>query len=183
MSRFKGTKGYVSFLKKYDFIFVAVSALICFIVYYLGIRIWGSKANIGTVVAICSLLPGCKRLANLIVIFPFKGISDENYDRIEKKVKNGWFCMTDMLFATEKCNCMFDHLVMTDTKLFAFSSMSKDKNDFAKQYLEEAFRKRQLGIKVNLYSGIDEYLAVLDKTAEEEFTNEKAMDYVTSLLI
>lgn len=183
MERFKGQKGYISLLKKYDLAFIAASALTCFLVYYAGLRIWHSKANIGTVVAICSLLPACKRLTNLIMIFMFKGIDDSDYTKIEPNLKEGWFILCDMLFSTEKCMLEFDHVVMTNSKMIILSKMSKEKNTYALDYFRTAFKKRALSMKVSLSTDADEYAAVLSKTDAESFTNEKASEYVTSLMV
>ncbi len=183
MNRYKGKKGYISFLKKFDVIFILVSALIFAAVYIIGIKIWNTKANIGTVVAVLSVLPACKRLANLIVIMPFKGISDDDYAKITPQIKEGWLVLCDMLFSTEERNYSFDHVVLTNSKMLVYSSMSKDKSRLAKVYFENAFAKRQMQVKINIYNNVNEYAAVLDRTEAEAFEKEKLSDYVTSLMI
>ena len=183
MNRYKGKKGYISFLKKFDIIFILVSAMIFAAVYLIGSKIWNSKANIGTVVAVLSILPACKRLANLIVIMPFKGISNDDYATITPKIKEGWFVLCEMLFSTEERNYSFDHVVLTNSKMLVYSTMSKDKSRLAKVYFENAFAKRQMPVKISIYNTVSEYAAVLDRTEAEIFESEKLSDYITSLLI
>ena len=183
IGKFKGRKGYISLLKKYDLAFVAASALVCFLVYYLGLKIWHSKANIGTVVAVCSLLPACQRLTNLILIMPFKGIGDKEYEKILPAVKPGWITVSDMLFSTEKSLLEFDHVVMTNSRMLILSKMSRDKNSYSKEYFETSLRKRGISMKVNIYTELNDYVAVLNRSEEEKFENEKAWEYVSSLLV
>ena len=183
MDKYKGKKGYISFLKKYDIMFIAASALIALAVYFIGLNIWDTKKNIGTVVAILSLLPACKRLTNLLMIISFKGISNEHYEKISPLVKPEWFVLEDMLFSTEKYMLEFDHVVMAGSKMFALSKMPKDRNEYAREYFETAFKKRAIDISFSLYSNVNDYAGVLKRLDAENFENEKAKDYVTSLLV
>ncbi len=183
MDRYKGKKGYISLLKRYDMIFILISAIIAVGVFLTGLNIWKTKANIATVVSVLSLLPACKRLTNLIIILPFKGIKDENFEKISPKLKDGWFVLCDMLFSTEKYMLKFEHMVMAGNKMFIFSEMTKDKNNYSREYLENAFKKRAIDVTVNLYDKINDYTAVLGRCESDGFDNEKARDYVTSLLV
>ena len=183
MDKYKGKKGYISLLKRYDMIFILVSALIALGVFMIGLNIWNTKKNIGTVVAVLSLLPACKRLTNLIMIFSFKGISEENYAKVAPLVKPEWLVLEDMLFSTEKYILEFDHVVLSGSKMFALSKMSKDKNDYIKEYFETAFKKRAIDMTFNLYSNVNDYAGVLKRMEGESFENEKATDYIFSLLV
>ena len=113
----------------------------------------------------------------------FKGINDSDYSKIVPNLKEGWFVLSDMLFSTEKCMLEFDYVVMTNSKMIILSKMTKEKNDYSAEYFRSAFKKRALSMKVSLYTDADEYSSVLSKLEAVTFTNEKASEYVTSLMV
>lgn len=182
----KGNKGYIDNLKKRDICFIFINVLIAVIIFAVGMLIWKNKANVATIFAVCSLLPGCKRVVNLIMIFPFKGISNEDYAVIKEKInpENEVKTYTDMLFATEKCFLLFKHVVLTDAKLIAFSQMTKDKNDFADEYLNKGFQIRGLDVKVTVYSNLTDYIRVAQNAIENgSEPSEEIKGYLESLFV
>ena len=57
------------------------------------------------------------------------------------------------------------------------------KSDYIKEYFETAFKKRAIDLTFNLYSNVNDYAGVLKRMEGESFENEKATDYIFSLLV
>lgn len=182
----KGTKGYIRQLKLTDTAAIIAIAVAAAVIFVIGMLVWKNKANIATIVAVCALLPACKRLVNLILIFRFKGISDADYEIISQKISTGGKAQTytDMLFATEKCFLLFQHAVLKGTRLIAYSDMPEDKNSFAAEYLNKGFKLRQADVKVKIYTGVKEYASAVGKLSDSEAEiNEEAKCYIESLFV
>lgn len=182
----KGTKGYINRLKKRDILFVLVNVVIAAIIFLIGMLIWDKKENIATVIAVCSLLPGCKRIVNLIMIFSFKGISDEDYGIITKSLPeaDNKKYYSDMLIASEKYFMLFYHVTLVGSKCIIYSCMSTEKNNFAEEYLNNGFRKRGIDMNVTVFSGVEDYIrALVDFPADEIEVSEDAVKYLESLLV
>lgn len=182
----KGTKGYIRQLKITDTAVIFAIAVLAAAIFAVGLLVWKDKANIATIIAVCMLLPACKRLVNLIMVFRFRGISDEDYDMILNKIGGEKKAQTyaDMLFATEKCFLLFQHAVLKGTKLFVYSNMPADKNSFAAEYLNKGFQLRQIDVKVKIYTGIKEYASAAEKLSDSEAdVNEEAKSYIESLFV
>lgn len=183
----KGMKGYISKLKRTDILFILSDVIIAAVIFIVGMMVWKEKGNIATVVAVCAMLPACKRVVNLILIFKFKGISNDDYDTIINKCKHeADFAVNyaDMLFSTEQYFLLFKHAVLTENKLLAYSDMGKEKNEYATEYLKKGFSIRGIDVHVKIYSDVREYAsaraAALENNAE---TDTDAVSYINSLLV
>ena len=180
----KGEKGYISSLKTYDLVFILASVIICAGIFIYGIKTAGSKANIFTVISVCLLLPACKRLTNLIVVFPYKGIKNEDYEKIVPVIKEGWDCFCDMIFTTEDHVLKFNHCVLADNYFVAYSDMDAEKNKYIKEYLEKGFDKRGSSVHVTVCTELQKYLNILMNTVPEgKCENEYALSFVRSLMV
>ncbi len=182
----KGSLGYVSRLKKHNISFVLINTLVSAMIFIIGYLMWETKSNICTIFAVCSLLPGCKRLVNLIVIFPFKDMTKENQKTISEKIdKNSTATIyNDLLVASEKYYLSFGEVFFAKSKLIAFSEMSKDKIDFADDYLNKAFDKRGYDVRVTICNNVKDYIRIVLSVAEEDMNCDKeAKAFFESLFI
>lgn len=182
----KGSLGYVSKLKKHNISFVLINAIISATIFLIGFFMWETKSNICTIFAVCSLLPGCKRLVNLIVIFPFKDMSKENHRIISEKIKRNSKAIfyNDLLVASEKYYLSFGEVFFAKSKLVAFSELSKDKIDFADDYLNKAFEIRGYDVKVTICNNVKDYIRIVLSISEDDMNcDEEARAFFESLLI
>lgn len=182
----KGSLGYVSKLKKHNICFVLINTLIAAIIFGVGLFLWETKSNICTIFAVCSLLPGCKRLVNLIVIFPFKDMKKEDYGIISEKLKlkGNETIYNDLLVASEKYYLSFGQVFFAKSKMIAFSGMSKDKLEFANEYLNKAFDIRGYNVKVTICDNVRDYIRIASMIEEEDLIcDEEARRFFESLLI
>ena len=180
----KGEKGYLNYLKKKDIIFIIFVALISIAIFAFGLYFYKTRANIATVFAVLLLLPACKRIVNLIVLLPFRQIKDEELDRIEALLTDNVLSYIDPVFSSEKYIMKFEHLTVTGNGLFAYSHMSNEKNQYAKEYLSDGLKKRMIPGKVKIYVTLGDYEHFLKSyDYKGEFTNEEAGDYFKSLMM
>ncbi len=183
----KGMKGYVSRLKRIDICFILFETLIAAIIFIAGLLIWKNRANIATIIAVCSLLPACKRLVNFIMILKFKGISDGDYKKIAgEKVKGKVkiYEYSDMLFSSDKYFLMFYHASLFSSEMIAFSGMSDEKNAYAAQYLKRGFEIRGLSVHVRIYTEVEKYISARNAASERQSeADEDSVSWINSLLV
>ncbi len=180
----KGEHGYLCYVKKRDLRYILITIVFAAVVFAVGLLKWKTKSNIATVIAVMSFLPACKRIVNLIVLMPFKPMNDEIYKKITEYVPDNAVIFTDTVFSSEQCMYKFEHAVMTNAGMYAFSEMGQVKNYDCDKYLNDGFERRGISCKVKIYSKSDDYLNLLKKiTLNEEFKNDDAAAFFRSLIV
>jgi hypothetical protein len=179
----KGTYGYLKQMKTRDLIFVLISLVVALSVFGIGLYKFKTRANIATVIAICSLLPACKRIVNLIMVTPFKAISKADYERFAEYKIDNTRAYFDVLFSSEKYIMKFDHCIMTEKELYALSSMNKEKTAYSESYLNEAFKKRGVSVKVKVYQTPGDYEHLLKVIKNENEPCDDAWRFFESLML
>ena len=186
----KGQPGRIGYLKITNIIFIVASVLICGGIFAYGYFTFKTRANLATVIAVLCLLPACKKLTNLIVILPFKDTPKEDvkkiYDvtaKISDLPFDGVAEYTDMLFSTEQHVLRFADVVMTSSKVLVYSDMSDKLNQYAKDYFEKGLAKRRFEVKFTLYTGLNDYLAVLKRLDITEEVDGELVRYMHSLMM
>lgn len=180
----KGEKGYLNQTKRNDILFVILVAVISITIYIIGMRIYKKTANIATVFAILSLLPGCKRVVNFLMLLQFVEIKKAELKRIEEIVIEGAIRYVDPVFSSEKYLMKFEYLVMTNNGLYAYSKMDKTKTSHAKEYLSEGLKKRMIKGNVSISTNIGEYEHLLKSLkSSDEFSNEDLKFFYDTLMM
>ena len=182
----KGSLGYVSRLKKHNICFILINVIVAAIIFGIGLFLWNSRSNICTIFAVCSLLPGCKRLVNLIVIFPFKDMNKDDYSIISEKLKLGGneAIYNDLLVATEKYYLSFCQVFFAKSKMIAYSDMSREKLAFAEEYLNKAFEIRGYDVKVTICDNVKDYIRIASLIEGKDVVSDgEARRFFESLFI
>ncbi len=180
----KGEHGYLSYVKKRDLRYILITIVFAVLVFVAGILKWKTKSNIATVIAVMSFLPACKRIVNLIVLMPFKPMSEELYKKISEHVPENAVAFTDTVFSSEQRMYKFEHAVLTNVGMYAYSEMGQVKNYDCDTYLNDGFERRGISCRVKIYSKSDDYINLIKRiNSDEEFKNDDAKAFFKSLIV
>ena len=172
----KGEYGFLPYQKNRVMVFTILYFAISISIYLIGYATTGSNRNLLTIVAVLGLLPSCKSLVNLIMLFRAKACSQDVYDKIgphEKELAGVY----DLYFTTYKVNYPVSHMVLKDHVLVGYCEYSDCDVRGCEEHLKEMLK--QDGHKntvVKIFRELDRYLERLDQlsqTPREELTEDE----------
>lgn len=129
----KGSYGYIKDKRTKLIMWLFLDIAVAVAIFIIGLMLNDfSNANIFTVVAMLFTLPGAKILVSLIVVFPYKGLSDEIHKQIAKKTNNSEAVLYDLVLTSPE-KVMYiksvaitndEYIILPDNKML--KSKSKD---------------------------------------------------------
>ena len=158
MERFKGEAGYIRKQKRFLIFKTFIQFAIVAALLVLGIMQTKTRLNLLTVVAILGCLPAAKTLVQLIVILPYKTISEEKFEDLERKAS----LLTrsyDMVVTDEKKFMPIESLVILDNTVCAYSSSQTLDVNAAGKHIKQILVQNQYDkVSVKLFNDYTAYI-------------------------
>ena len=197
----KNTPGYISRYRRINLIWLIVWVVIGVAIFVTGWLIWHTRANILTVLAVLSVLPGAKRIVALIAAGRKKSVSVERCGRVETEVEPfvyagnldmhdeeqelpGHVIFTDYIFTSTEKIMMLDFMVVMEGSIIILpSSINKDQ-EYVKKYLTEGIRKWSEAFDIRFVWDDDKLVSELHERQEESapaHDRREVLEYLISL--
>lgn len=142
MERFKGEAGYIRKQKRFLIFKTIIQFGVVAALFVLGLVQTKTRLNLLTIVAILGCLPAAKTLVQLIVIIPFKSISEEKYMDLEQKAPT----LTrsyDMVVTDSNHFMPIESLVILDNTVCGYTSHPKTDVNVANKHIKEILLQNQ----------------------------------------
>jgi len=142
MDRYKGDAGYIRKQKRFLIFKTILQFGVVAALFVLGLMQTKTRLNLLTVVAILGCLPAAKTLVQLIVIIPYKSISQERHADLEKKAP----ILTksyDMVVTDSKHFMPIESLVILDNTVCGYTSHPKVDVNVANKHIKEILVQNQ----------------------------------------
>lgn len=158
MERFKGEAGYIRKQKRFLIFKTVVQFGIVAALFILGLVQTKTRLNLLTVVAILGCLPAAKTLVQLIVIIPYKSVTEEKSADLEQKAP----ALTrsyDMVVTDSKHFMPIESLVILDNTICGYASNSKtDVNEAGKHIKEILIQNQYDKVSVKIFNDYTAYI-------------------------
>lgn len=114
----KGSYGYIKAKRNNLIKWLVIDVVFALGLFFIGLFINGySKANVFTIFAMLFTIPGAKIIVSLVVVAPFKSMSKEVFDEVNKKVG-------------ENKNIVYDLVLTSSEKVMYISAMCINKEEY-----------------------------------------------------
>lgn len=134
----KGSFGYISRRKKRIVLWcvlILLTAVVIFVTgYFLNNR---SRANIFTVLAVLCVLPWAKQVVALVVLFPYRSVSKERYDKVSALVQEPIKLYTDLVITSPERVMNLDFAVVGKGQVIALVGKKGQEVDYIRNYLTQ----------------------------------------------
>lgn len=142
MDRYKGNAGYIRKQKRFLIFKTILQFGVVAALFVLGLVQTKTRLNLLTVVAVLGCLPAAKTLVQLIVIIPYKSISQEKHADLEQKAP-GLTKSYDMVVTDSKHFMPIESLVILDNTVCGYTSHSKIDVNVANKHIKEILVQNQ----------------------------------------
>jgi hypothetical protein len=115
----KGTKGYLSSQKKYEWIRTIVYFAVSLSLFAAGIFSTGSRNNLLTIVAVLGCLPASKSLVEAVMYTRYKGAAKDDLQIIEPAC-GALKCLYDCVFTTREKTYPVDHMAVCGNTVIGY---------------------------------------------------------------
>lgn len=132
--------GYISSRKKISSLWLVFYTAIAAAIFMAGYLWTHTRANIFTVFAVLLVLPAAKRVVNLVVMLPKKGVSAERYARMEKEAGEA-VILTDYVFSSTEKIMHLDFVVIKNGNVMAVVAPSNQDVEYMKKYFTDCVHK------------------------------------------
>ncbi len=187
----RGEYGYIHYRQRS----VAIRLLLLFVaavaIFLTGLLLnHMSRVNIFTVVAILFVLPWAKQMVALIVITPYRSVSRERYEMVQKKVSDRWqegvVLYTDMVISSPDKIMNLDFILAGHGIVLGLVGKEKQDAAYIRQYLTQGVGNWSDGYRVKIVEKEKMFLQELDKIKEKEIPaeeDENVKSYLRSLIV
>lgn len=135
----KGQKGYLKARKQKYLITSVVEFAVVIAVFVTGYIQTGSRLNLLTVVAVVGCLPAAKMLVEFITMAPYKGISDEKYQKLEEHAPL-ILRAYDMIITSSQKVMPLDAVVVSGHVICGYASNPKTDETVLAQHMKEILK-------------------------------------------
>ncbi len=182
----RGSFGYIKRKKTRLIVTMLLLILAAVVIFVTGLLLNKyDKANICTVLSVLFVLPLAKTLVIYIVMFPYKGVSEELYKKTLSIVNDNAILMTDMVITSPDKAMHLDFIVITDNQVIGITGKKKQDLRYITGYLQSSFRKNKIeGFTVKItddYKQFEKYLP--DRDFEKTAKQDECFRYIRTLVV
>lgn len=185
--RKKGEFGYIDMRKKRAFLGVILMMIIGVSIFILGLLLNKmSNRNIFTVIAVLFVLPGAKYLVRLIVLWPYRSVSRQKYDKVREKLVPGAVLYTDLVITSPEKIMHLDFAVVGNGQVLALLGNGKQELSYVRKYVTEGVRNWGNSYQVKIVESEKTFLADVASMAQKDMDEEeeaKVHSYLISLIV
>lgn len=178
MKRFeKGTRGYISARKKLAALCTLISFGVAAGVFILGLCLNNfEKGNIFTIVAAVLVIPAAKFLVSFIMFFPYKTVSEDQYNRVMAVLQPEDAAFADVVMTSTEHVLNMAYIVMVGDKLFVLEGRAKEKWQFTKEYLQTTCTRKGYDVTVTVFETSEEQKFLKSITQASRFADRGYSD-------
>lgn len=191
MKKKRGEAGYIDAKKKRCTLLIVLYALVSTAIFVLGLVLNDmSRQNIFTVIAVLGVLPTVKQIVGLIVVFPYRSVSGEQYRNIQAHIPANMQLFADLVITSSEKIMHLDYLVVGNRQVIAILGNGKQELSYVRDYLTKGVANWGTDYKVKIVEQKKVFLQELarvktledmeEQTAEEE---EQVISYLLSLIV
>lgn len=177
--------GYISSRKKISSLWLVFYTAIAAAIFMAGYLWTHTRANIFTVFAVLLVLPAAKRVVNLVVMLPKKGVSAERYARMEKEAGEA-VILTDYVFSSTEKIMHLDFVVLKNCNVIAVVAGSEQDVEYMKKYFTDCVHRFASDYHVRFFEKDDEAIKQFSRLSQAEAepeTEEKLVEHLRSMAV
>ncbi|MGN1206381.1 MAG: hypothetical protein ACI4SQ_05270 [Eubacterium sp.] len=166
MEQWKGKKcqfGYINKQKRFQFAMLMLFVIIGVGLFFVGLAVHKTRANLFTVLGILMVLPAAKRVIALVLMVPRKSVSKERYEAMKAALPQGAALLTDYVFTSTEKVMSLDFVVVMHGHLYGIKDGRQMQEDYVKKYLSDTISASSRGYHVQLFDTDDAFYAVLKR--------------------
>lgn len=154
----RGSQGYLHRLKIRKVLLTAALFVSAVVMFVGGQKMFETKANIFTIMAVLTMLPAAKGMVAVIVTFPYHSVSAAIYEEVAKAVPQGCQVMTDMLISSPEKLMYVDFAVLGGRDLICLVTDKKGAGKEVQNYLSEALKIRKFDYRFRVTTEKEHFL-------------------------
>ena len=183
----KGTYGYIRWRKQRIILWIVILVAIAVAIYITGFLLNDkSNKNVFTMVAVLFALPIAKQLVALILLFPYRSVSQERYQQVKNKLADGMELMADLVITSPEHVMHLDFVAVGQNQVIALLGEGKQELAEVRAYLSKGVHNWGSGYKVKIVESEKVFMQELQKVTAVEVKEEeekKVKSYLISLIV
>lgn len=181
----RGSLGYIKKKKIRQALLVLLMVALALIMFVTGLLINKTKANICSILAMLMVVPAAKFLVTFIVMFPYKGVTKERYDKVKGQISDDAVLMTDMVITSPEKVMNLDFIVITDNQVIGLIGRKKQDPAYIEKYLKKSIKDNKVGeFTVKICDNEDLFYRCLPtKNFEDKDSRDACHAYLRTLVV
>jgi len=182
----KGTFGYIKKNKRRQMGLVILMFIIAVAMFVTGLIVnKNDKANLLTALAILMVLPAAKFLTLYIVLFPYKSVSKERYEKVKSKLSENIIMMTDMVITSTQKSMNLDFILITDNQVLCLLGKAKQDVKYIEDYLMKTIATtRADSFTVKVFTDEKKFMdCIPERNIEKSVLQEEAYNIIRTLVV
>lgn len=183
----KGSRTYLSSRKKAGIFYTSVCALIGIVIFLIGYFLnKKSNANVFTILAVLMVLPGAKMLTNVIILFPFKTVPEEEEHDMKTVIPEGGRLLTGTVFTSTEKVMNLDFIWIGDGYVYGCPGREKQDLAYIQSYLSKGVHNYGEHYQIKIFKDKAAMKKAVKAASAKGCTEEEKKgveDYIRSLII
>lgn len=170
----KGEFGYLKNKKVRQTLYLLALLLVAVAIFILGLALnkWQAR-NIFTIVAILMILPITRVFVSLVILIPYKNITDEDKNVIEGLKRENDELFYNLVFTSSEHVMHLDALLVTGHQAVGLFRDKKGKREKTEEYFKKEFSARHLDFVYYQAPDLKSFESRLKKRSDNEVLSEK----------
>ncbi len=170
----KGEFGYLKNKKVRQTLYLLALLLVAVAIFILGLALnkWQVR-NIFTIVAILMILPITRVFVSLVILIPYKNITDEDKNVIEGLKRENDDLFYNLVFTSSEHVMHLDALLVTGHQAVGLFRDKKGKREKTEEYFKKEFSARHLDFVYYQAPDLKSFESRLKKRSDNEVLSEK----------
>lgn len=164
--------GYIKNRIRISFLWLLIYIVVGVAIFLAGYLWLHTRANVFTVIAVLMVLPGAKRVVNLVVFLPRKSVSEKRVERM-MQAADGSVLFTDYVFTSTEKVMHLDFLMIRNGNVLGVVAPSRQDTAYMKKYLADTVHKAAPSYNVRVFDTDEELLKHLKKLSQIEGSETK----------
>lgn len=179
----RGEYGYLKQKKQGALRHTILMVLIGVVIFVVGLLLNKMEArNVFTIIAICMVLPAAKSFVSVIVLFPYKPMTEETKQRLASYAREQDNVLYDVVFTSSEKVMHLDCIYVTGHQVIGYTSREKDNIKVIQEYFKKELKIRRLNYAVYLATEEKQIKDRMKLRGEDEENNSEAKQEVLEML-
>ncbi|SES99076.1 hypothetical protein [[Clostridium] polysaccharolyticum] len=182
--------GQYGFLKKQKMMYV-VKMAVCVVaglsIFLIGLWVnKGNYKNIGSVIAMLSVLPFAKSLTELVVVFPFRDVAKERYEKIAALCGEDAKLMASLVITSDKKVMFLDFAVVWEGNVIVLAGKRETDIPYISEYLTKGVRNWGFDYRVRIVKEEKAFIHAIEDRKPVQVSEEErkhVICYLESLIV
>ncbi|MCR5796889.1 MAG: hypothetical protein K6G63_03090 [Eubacterium sp.] len=188
LEKYSGKKcefNYINKQKKFHAIVLVLFVVFALLVFFAGLMITHTRANIYTVISILMVLPAAKRVVSLVVMVPNKSVSKDRAEHLSALLGSEDVLLLDYVFSSRDKLLSLDYVVVSGKQIMGVKSQRGCDEAYMKQYLSETVSKISDSYSVKIFENDEKFENFYQKATgrEAEADQEKVVEQLKILAV